>query len=255
MKYLYLSLLFLCLFSCAEDHIQNKTIDKPLSEVKKSQTVEEIIVRQIEGTLTIPAIEKYTYEIYSEELNGDDSLDFIVTVNRLDFALNKAIEKGNTAQRAAMGYIGNYNFIFYMDGASKEMTQSIPVPSSPHGKLEVSFENVKTEAYKDIIVDFRIRNSKFRRYFSVTNKTPMQTFEILIFDGLGTKESIGYHIEYGTGSYSLSKDILVYKAEIEDIEIKSPNDVYGINPNIYSIKELERLWFFNDYQNKYFTQK
>ena len=67
---------------------------------KKAPTVEVLIVRQIEGNLSIPATEDYSYTIYSEELNGDDSLDYIVTVNRLDFALNKAIEKGNTAQRA-----------------------------------------------------------------------------------------------------------------------------------------------------------
>lgn len=255
MKYFYFSILILTLFSCTEDSVKNDTEDNSTSTIKKSPTVEEMIVRQIEGNLTIPANEKYTYKIYSEELSGDDSLDYIVTVNRLDFALNKAIEKGNTAQRAAMGYVGNYNFIFYMDGATKEITQSIPVPSSPHGKLEVSFENIKTEAYKDILVDFRIRNSKFRRYFSVANKIPLQTFETIVFDGLGTSEKRAFHIEYGPGSFSLSKDILVYKAELEEVEVKRPNDVYEINPKITSKGELERLWFFNDYQNKYFTQK
>lgn len=254
MKFFFISILLVGLYACGEDH-NHIEVDDSLPTVQKSPSVEEMIVRQIEGSLTIPANEKYTYKIYTEELSGDDSLDYIVTVNRLDFALNKAIEKGNIAQRAAMGYVGNYNFIFYMDGATKEITQSIPVPSSPHGKLEVSFENIKTEAYKDILVDFRIRNSKFRRYFSVANKIPLQTFETLVFDGLGTTEKRAFHIEYGPGSFSLSKDILVYKADLEEVEVKSPNDVYAINPKITSSGELERLWFFNDYQNKYFTQK
>ncbi|MDG1148239.1 MAG: hypothetical protein P8N52_08050 [Crocinitomicaceae bacterium] len=253
MKYLYLSFIFTTLLACTDR--KNKTPELSSVKEKKAPTVEVLIVRQIEGNLSIPATEDYSYTIYSEELNGDDSLDYIVTVNRLDFALNKAIEKGNTAQRAEMGYIGKYNFIFYMDGASKKITQAIPVPSSPHGILEVSFENIKTEAYKDILVDFKIRNSKFRRYFSVTNKIPLQTFETLIFDGLGTDNNTAYHIEYGSGSYSLSKDILVYKADLEDIEFKHPNDIYSANPKISSTGELERLWFFNDYQNKYFTQK
>lgn len=254
MKYFFLSILLAGLYACGEDHNHDK-VDQQSPTVQKSPTVEEMIVRQVEANLTIPANEKYSYKIYSEELNGDDSLDYIVTVNRLDFALNKAIQKGNIAQRAAMGYVGNYNFIFYMDGATKEITQSIPVPSSPHGKLTVSFENIKTEAYKDILVDFRIRNSKFRRYFSVVNKIPLQTFETLVFDGLGTDEKRAFHIEYGPGSFSLSKDILVYKADLEEVEVKSPNDAYDINPKITSTGELERLWFFNDYQNKYFTQK
>lgn len=255
MKYFYFLILLVGLFSCTEEQVQDNTENHSTSKVKKSPTVEEMIIRQIEGDLKIPATEKYTYKIYSEELNGDDSLDYIVTVNRLDFALNKAIEKGNITQRAAMGYVGNYNFIFYMDGASKEITPSIPIPSSPHGELAVTFENIKTEAYKDIMVDFRIRNSKFRRYFSVMNKIPMQTFETMVFDGLGTDEKVAYHIEYGPGSYSLAKDILVYKAKLEDVTYDEPNDVYNINPKIESTGELERLWFFNDYQNKYYTQK
>lgn len=254
MKLIYLFIISAFIVGCSEDSgVTSKK--EETNTPKKSPTVEEMLIRQAEGELGIPANEKYTSKIYSEELNGDDSLDYIFTVNRLDHALNKAIESGNVAQRAEMGYTGNYNYIFYMDGATKEISPAILVASSAHGQLEISFENVKTEAYKDILVDFRIRNSKFRRYLSVTNKIPRQTFEMIIFDHLGTPEAIGYSIDYGPGSYSLSKDILIYKAKIEPLEFNDPMEAFTANPMIESTGELERLWFFNDYQNKYYTKK
>ncbi|MCH2231090.1 MAG: hypothetical protein MK105_12165 [Crocinitomicaceae bacterium] len=254
MKLIYSLLILLVIVSCAEDTSSESNITEPQKN-KKSPTVEQMFTRQAEAELGIPANENYTSSIYIEELNGDDSLDYIFTVNRLEYALNKAIEKGNIAQRAEMGYTGKYNYFFYMDGATKEISAAIPVASSPHSPLEVSFENVKTEAYKDILVDFRIRNSKFRKYLSVTRKIPFETFEMMVFDGLGTAEAKAFSFEYGRGSYSLSKDILIYKAYMENIEINDPMDIYKANPKIESTGELDRLWFFNDNQNKYFTKK
>lgn len=255
MKYLYITILIITVFSCKQTNQDNNQKNNESENLSNNESFEENLIRKIEAELNIPATESYTYKIYSEELNGDDSIDYIITVNRLNFALDKAIEKGNIAQRAEMGYTGNYNFFFYLDGESKNMTPSIPVPSSPYSKLEVSFKKIKTEEYKDILIDYRIRNSKFRRYFSVSNKIPLETFQTIIYDGLGTENSIAFHIKYEPGSYSTSKDILIYKAKMKNFTIKEPNDIYFINPEIIPTKELERLWFFNPSKNKYFTMK
>ncbi len=253
MKYMYLSFVLLLVSACAEG--TENGIDETLDQEIVEETLEQKMIRHIEGNLSILGTEKYTYQIFSEHLNGDDSIDYIITVNRLEKALEEAIESGKTAQRAEMGYMGNYNYFFYMDGATKTITTAIPVPSSPHAELSVSFANIRTEAYKDFMVDFRIRNSCFRRFFTVMNVIPAQTFETKIFDFLGEENVEAYSIEFKDGSYSLAKDIYVYKAKIENVTINSPNEVYAVEPKITPTDQLERKWFFNEQMNKYYTEK
>lgn len=253
MKYMYLSFVLLLVSACAEG--TENGIDETLDQEIVEETLEQKMIRHIEGNLSILGTEKYTYKIFSEHLNGDDSIDYIITVNRLEKALEEAIESGKTAQRAEMGYMGNYNYFFYMDGATKTITTAIPVPSSPHAELSVSFANIRTEAYKDFMVDFRIRNSCFRRFFTVMNVIPAQTFETKIFDFLGEENVEAYSIEFKDGSYSLAKDIYVYKAKIENVTINSPNEVYAVQPKITPTDQLERKWFFNEQMNKYYTEK
>jgi hypothetical protein len=219
------------------------------------ETLEQRIVRHLEGTLSIPGNEKYEYKTYEADLNGDDSLDIIITVNQFEKAINEAIEKGNTAKSAELGYIGNYNHVFYLDGKTKELSSPIAVPSSPHARLKISFENIRSEAYKDFLVDFRIRNSCFRRFFTIVTKTPRQTFEQKLFDGLGDNQTEAFTIKYEKGSYSLAKDIVIYKATLEDATINNPLEVYELNPSIKATDDLERRWFFNANTLKYFTMK
>lgn len=256
MQYKFLIGLFLIAVSCKEPvKKESEFFDNIENKAPQYKSIEEKITRHIEGSLSIPATEKYTYTIFKSELNGDDSLDYIITVNRLEFALQEAIEGGKVAKRAEMGYMGNYNYYFYMDGLSKDLSSAIPVPSSPYANLEVDFHHIKTEAYNDFTVDFRIRNSKFRRFFTIINGIPRQTFEAKIFDGLGDDSTEAYIIEYAPGSFSLAKDILIYIGTLEKVTVNSVNDVYSIQPKITKTDQLERKWFFSDAQNKYFTEK
>ncbi len=255
MKYLYIiSVLFLGV-ACSDGSSEKINDGTSEGNDEVQETLEHKMVRHIEGNLAILGTEKYSYEVFSEHLDGDDSIDYVITVNRLENALDNAIKSGNTAQRAEMGYIGKYNFIFYMDGATKDITPAIPVASSPHAELDVTFAHIRSEAYKDIMVDFRVRNSCFRRFFTVVNEIPLQTFEAKIFDYLGEENAEAYSIKFEPGSYSLAKDIYVYKADIENVTIKSMNDVYDIYPKITPTDQLDRKWFFNDHMQKYFTEK
>lgn len=255
MKYAFVIITGMILSACGTE-----TTEDPISIINQPKPeeavfTEALMIRQIESKLEIPGTEKYRYEVYREDLNGDDSLDIIVTVNQLDKALNEAIESGEVAKRAEVGYIGNYNHFFYIDGKTKEMSPPIAVPSSPHANLSVHFDHIRSEAYKDLLIDFRIRNSCFRRFFTVVNRIPRQTFEAKIFDGLGGENPEAYVIQYDKGSYSLAKDILVYRGILESIQIKDPNEVYQLEPKITPTEKLERKWFFNDRDLKYFTEK
>lgn len=255
MRYKLLIGLLLFAVSCTEpEKKESDFFDNIENKEPEYKSIDEKIIRHIEGDLRIPGTEKYSYTIYKDNLNGDDSLDYIITVNRLEFALQEAIESGKVAKRAEMGYMGNYNYYFYMDGLTKEISASIAVPSSPYAELEVDFHTIKTEAYKDFTIDFRIINSKFRRFYTVINSIPRQTFEAKIFDGLGGSNPEAFVVEYAPGSFSLAKDILVYKGTLEKVTINSVNDVYSIHPKITSTGILERKWYFSDPKNKYFTE-
>ena len=247
----FLSVLFL--FSCTSSPELDEVPDSQEDEVEMNDA--DFIRRHIEGTLRIPATEEYDLKMYQENLNGDDIPDYIITVNRLQLALNEAIESGNIAKRAEIGYMGNYNYIFYMNGANRTMSSPIPVPSSPHAKLRVTFEKIRSEAYFDVMVDFRIRNSGWRRFFTILRDTPRQTFEMKCFDGLGTNQREAYSVEFNRGTYSLAKDIWVYKADLEEMSFDDPMGIYTADPTITPSTQLDRKWFFNDNELKYYTEK
>jgi len=256
MKYNLLIGIFLFIVSCTEEPKKESDFFTEIENKKEVyQSIDEKIIRHIEGSLSISGTEKYSYKVYKQNLNDDESIDYIITVNRLQKALDEAIESNNIAKRAEMGYMGNFNYYFYMDGLTKEISAPIPVPSSPYAELEVTFEHIKTEAYYDFMVDFRIRNSKFRRFYTIIGEIPRQTFEAKIFDKMGEKDPEAYVVKFVPGSFSLAKDIWVYKAKMEPVTIQSVNDVYTIDPKITATDQIDRKWFFSDPQNKYFTEK
>mgnify|MGYP003644039145 CR=1 FL=1 len=247
--FLFLSLL---LFSCTQEIKDNP------SDVDKGviiETIEQKIVHHIEANLQIPATEEYTYETYESHLDNDDSIDMVITVNLLDRAMKKAIAGNRLAKRAETGFSGRYNYFFIMDGASKEISVANPVSSSAKAKLTISFENIRTEAYKDIIIDYKLDNASFRRYLTIYDGILTETFEIMMYDGLGDMENHSIVTEYDQGSYSLAKDILIYSGELEKVKFDDPSKVYDFDPEIKKTDILERRWFYNDKQRKYFTKK
>lgn len=249
-------LILLCglfLLGCTENLPEEEDVTE--TEEVENQSDEEFLRRFVTSSLGIPATEKYGFKMYQENLDGDDVPDYIVTVNRLDFALNEAIEKGNVVKRAELGYMGNYNFVVYMNGATRALSSVIPVPSSPHAALRVRFEKIRSEAYYDVLVDFRIRNSGWTRFFTVIRDHPMQTFEMKTYDGLGTPQAEAYSVVYEKGSYSLAKDIVVYRAKLEDMEFSDPLEIYTVDPEITPTTVLDRRWFFHDQAGKYYTEK
>ncbi|MBL4862962.1 MAG: hypothetical protein JKY09_08110 [Crocinitomicaceae bacterium] len=255
MKYLIFPLITFFLFSCnytPESDGQVLEVDK---DTTVQETLEEQFIRHIESQLKMPATEKYTYKIYKENMNPDDSIDWILTVNLRERAINKAATSTQTAKRAEIGYMGNFNFFFFMDGKTKKMSPAIVVPSSPLAALAISFENITSESYKDFLCDLRITNSKIRRFYTVYNGAPLQVCESVIFDGVTSENNESYVIKYEPGSYSLAKNILVYKGKMEPIELTHSDDIYTIEPEITATDELAFKWYYHPRQMKYFMKK
>ena len=252
MKYLYILFVITCFFSC-KDTTDTKITDDDLP--KEVLTLKQRIINKIESSLEITSEENYSYRIYKEHLDNDDSLDYIITINRLELAKQKAIEGGKLAKRAESGFTGRYNSYIYMDGATKEFSSVIPVGSSPLSELEIHFENVRSESFKDFQVDFKISTGGFRRFFTIYNKKPRETFEIMLYDGFGNNENTAITVQYATGSYSLAKDILIYSARMKNQSFDDPEAIYLNTPVLDTSDVLERRWFYNEKQRKYFTRK
>ena len=57
---------------------------------------------------------------------------------------------------------------------------------------------------------------------------------------------------YDSGSYSTAKDIIIYKGELEDIGPEV--DYTKINPKITCSEEIEKRFFYNTRDRKYYTK-
>lgn len=251
-KYLLFFLLFLS--ACAEPEKENDPVpDNQVPVIKKLSSQE--IIRHIESQLKIDGTEKYGIEFYEAYLNPDDSLDKIVTVNLLDRAKKEAMASDIVAKRASMGYMGNYNYFFFIDGESGAITSPIVVPSSPIASLKISFENIISEANKDIVIDIKINDSKYRKYYTIAEGAPFQICETELYTDVTKSNRKAYTVEYEEGTYSLAKNIVIYEGIVDKIETKGPHDIYNIDPEITPTDKLVRRWYYSPQHMKYYLRK
>lgn len=249
--FLSTSLLFT---GCGEESTvdSSETITETIDE-EQFKPLNERAKRHVESALKIPATEKYSMKIYRAHLDGDDREDAIITVNRLQFAMESASQKGNLAKQAELGFMGNYNYFFFFDGGLNKISPEIFIPSTPGKELEVSFENISSDAYKDIIIDFRVRNASYKDFYTVRNHTPRRVFQWKHFDGLGSQTSEAYGFKYAEGSVGIQKDILVMKAEL--IQPTGEYDPMTYVPEIKESNEILYTFFYNPQMAKYVTRK
>ena len=249
LKYLFF-VLSIGLFSCGNDEpaVKAETV-----EPDEQLSMDELIDRKIQAELSIPATENYTKSIYKAQLNGDEFEDAIIVVNRKEHTLQTAIEKNNADYQKEVGYYGNYNFLFYYDGMTHTVTRKIAVPSNGLIPLKVEFANILTEGYKDFTVDVRIRESRYRNFYTVRNGVPALIFQCEIHNVDDAGNFTANHVKFDIGSHSLSKDIVLYNAEIKS---KLPNDLNLEFEFITEPKGEEKLrFFYYPAQQKYFIKK
>lgn len=253
MKNLLTIFIGLILFSCSTEPSSTEKDKGKEKEQEANLTVESMAKRHIESKLSIPATEKYTYHIYKEHLDGDNKIDAIIVVNRFEYALKDASESNSSAKRAEIGFMGNFNYFFYYDGGLNQISPEFVVPSSPYAELKVSFQNIQSEAYKDVLIDFRIKNATYRDYFTIENHTPRRVFEWKIYSGLGEAESEAYHFELAEGTLGPVKDILVKKSILIQPEGEFDENTY--EPKLKDTDELAYRFFYHPSSGKYMTKK
>ena len=209
--------------------------------------------RHITGSLAIDATEKYTTEVFREKINNDDIEDAIITVNRLNFAKNKSLKLKNAAQIAEMGYMGEYNYFIFYDGKLDKFSVPVPIPSSPLSKLQVKFENLSSEKFKDLTIEYRVLNAAFRNYYTIYGDVLQEIFQVKIFDHIGESKPEYYFTEYDRGSISDVKNIIVYEGKIENFQEKI-SDIYSYEPVITKTNRLYKRWFYNPKIMKYMSE-
>lgn len=239
------------LLACDETKDSNSKADST-DEKTANLPFEQRMKRDVEAALNIPITEKYGFKVYCSHLNSDTILDAIVTVNRLNFAIDEAIRMKKEAKAAELGYMGNYNFFFYYDGNSDKLSVPLPVPSSPGRALDVQFKPITSPTKNDVIIDYRIRNSGWRSYFTVMNETDLLlVFQWKRFDKVGDEqpEAILHNLE--DSEANIGKDIVIYQSEIDGYNPNNIGDIYKYEPSITKKGKLEYRFFFDPRIAKY----
>lgn len=251
-KFLLLAVSVSVLFSCGNEKPGEETDKTENPATTEVGTVESLATGHIERVLGIPGNEKYSLKIYKEHLNGDDKIDAIVTVNRLEFAMNEAAKSDKTAKSAEIGFMGQYNYFFFFDGKSGQFSIPMLIASSPLSELKASFDNITSDAYKDIMFDFKVLDGSFKDFYTINGMTPTRIFQWKNYVGLKKAESEAYHFKFGQGTMGPRKDILVMKAEL--MQPKEEVDIYKYDPEIKKGDDLLLRFFYHPSTGKYMTK-
>ena len=267
MKIIYCSLILWFFVACSNeeaigpaqesdifDSITNKNTDDKIGYLLDSSAfyADSVIRKYIRETLNTVDGEKFTYTIHTEALNPDKEIDAIISVNRLAYAKQTAIESGHVAQAKKLAYMGPFNAFIFYDGRSNSFSIPVPVPSSPLLPLDISFANISSNKHKDLVVDFRIRNSSYKEVYFLFNNKPRKVFQWKNFDGFGTPNSEAYSFAFNPGNGPV-RDILVYNAKIE--APKGEIDPFIFKPKVVNSQDLRKRFFYVPKQGKYFSAK
>lgn len=237
--------------SCGEDHSDIPETIPTDDELDKKAPFEDRLNQILFNKIGIEKDEKYVMQTYKENLTDDGIEDVIITVNRYTHAVNKATEDGRLAKAAQLDFFGLHNYIIFYNSETNEFSNPLEVASSPTQELKVSFEHVSSPIYKDLIVDYNIRNSQFRIFFQIFDGKPLIVFKSLVFDNWGTDKLTANCFRLGPGRISQVKDILVYEATMKNI---GPNDDYNkLKPEIECTDKLIYRFFYNPKERAYFS--
>lgn len=212
---------------------------------KKKEAFEKRFIKEIEAKLKINRTEKYSYKVYKADINGDGIGDAIITVNRMQYAEDQAIASGNVAKAVEVGYVGPYNLFFYYDGALDLISDPVQVPSSPGRELDVHFESITSPDKKDIVIDYRVRNSGWRSYFTSSGQGTLSLmFQWKWFDYIGeaNPEALNHVLE--ANPRGQLQDISIYQSSIDDYP-GTVKDIYGYVPKITQKGALMYRFFYD----------
>lgn len=255
-KYKFLLSLSILLFSLLLTACKNENnkVEKSKKEKKSSLTFEERAKRAIEADLKINASEEYDLQIHKAYIDRDTLEDAVILVNRKQWAFERAEKNENLNFAKKIGFTGPYNNVFVYLGKYDKFISTPNVGSSAEYSLEVNFEVITTPSQKDFYVDYRIRNSLHRNYYTVRNDRVFLTLNCPVFDKIGDLKPVAYSIQHRESTVRLSKDIALYHGEIANYNPSKIENVNNYSPDqIISTDELYVFFIFDEKTMSYVT--
>ncbi len=246
---IFTGLIFLSACS-SEETVTEPTKPNDSKEIE-SKDLKSKAINHIKAQLQLTAVDKYDTVWFSQDINGDDQTDYIITVNLMDRAINDGVESGKTEKMKEMGYMGYYNFFFVVDGNTEEISDAVVVPSSPMYELDVQFAEVLGTGQMDFYVDYRVRNMQRRKFYAILNGKTKEICQSVIFDGFGTANTEAYDVRLEPGTLNDYNDIVEYEAHLEDRIIPNIDSTYYYSPNITPTENEIRRWHYAPSQRKY----
>lgn len=222
-------------------------------EVSEKISWEESIKRKVEAALKINASENYDLQIRKEYIDRDTLQDAVILVNRESHAMEMAKKENRMNFFEKLGFTGPHNHVLVYLGGNNQVLLTTPVGSSVKHPLEVHFESITNPSLKDFYVDYRIRNSIQRNYYTVRDQKIYLTLSCPVLDSVGFEKPRVYDIQHKESSVRLSKDIVLYEGKIPGY---NPSEIADINS--YSPKEIlptDQLVVFFIFDDKTMTYK
>lgn len=253
MKYWLIVTGLIFLTACGESDEKPTEPEKAAKkEVSEPTDLKTRVGIHLKTQLKITAADKFDSTWYSKDITGDGQIDYLITVNQLDRALNKAKANGTEEKMREIGYMGYYNHFFVVDGVTEEISDAVIVPSSPFYQLDINFEEILGVGQMDFYVDYRVRNMQRRKFYTISGGVPTEVCQAVIFDGFGTDNSVAYDVRMEKGTLNDYNDIVEYQAQLEDIIIPNLDSTYYYSPTIIPSNKEVRRWHYSPGARKYF---
>jgi hypothetical protein len=244
---------FITILGCDNKSQQQK---KESSSTSKESILSfrDKIVRAVETELEINAAEEYDIQIKKEYINPDTLQDALILVNRKQWAHERAAKSGNQSFVEKTGYVGPNNYVFVKLGGTDKLIKTPPVGSSADHPLESRFLTLTSQAHKDFYVNYRIRNSLHRNYYSIRKNRMYLTFSCPIFDSIGEQDPRVFAIKHQESTVRISKDIAMYEGKIVGYNPSQIEDVNSYKPRqIIPTDQLYVYFIFDESSMKYKT--
>ena len=251
---LFIFSIFLITSSCTSvESVDDNELNKEKIELE-TLTDEEKIIRQVENILDISAAENYDIEIQYQYIDPDTLKDALILVNRGEFGHQKAKRTNTERFFKTTGNTGLYNFIFLKLGGVDKIISTNPVGANADYPLTFEFLELTSKAHKDFLVEYRVRNSLHRNYYTVRNDRLFLTFSCPVFDSIGAPNPRVYDIQHTTSDVRIAKDIALYEGSIVDYKVDEIENINEFTPkDIIRDGDLYVFFIFDDKKMKYVT--
>lgn len=233
------------LFSCEQTPESEKSTEK----VEEVSDFEKQLRQEIEIQLALKATDKYTYEIFREDLSIDTIKDAVIIINMLESALKDDTMSAQTHLKN----VGAYNHVFTYDGKSKKFSKAPPIGSSAEFTPTINFINLTSPAYKDFVVEYRINDSGFYNYYTMHKGLVYLVFSAPYFSEIKSEHAEAIYHDVIEGKQSLARDILLYKGIVPEINLKDTSDIFNYYPEIENSGEPYLYFFYDSKRLKYVT--